>query len=87
MELGPKGFIKNFEKEFISVFENFPLPITSWWPFSTFSMSHSHHLIHGRNFASIFVKIADETESCLLLFAIENQLNWLITSANMADCV
>ena len=60
--------------------------MTSWRPFCTFLMSHSHHLMHNRNFASVFVKIADEVES-LLLFFIENQLNRLITSANMADGV
>ena len=39
-------------------------------------MRHSH----GRNFALIFFKITDKAESCLPVFAIENQQNRLITS-------
>ena len=39
-------------------------------------MRHSH----GRNFSSIFLKITDKAESCLPVFAIENQQNRLITS-------
>ena len=33
---------------------------------------------HGRNFAQIFFKTAGKAESCLMLFAIENHLNWFI---------
>ena len=51
--------------------------------FCTFSLGHSH----GRNFAPIFFKIGGEVESCLPLFAIENQRDRLVTSANMADRV
>ena len=51
--------------------------------FCTFSLGHSH----SRNFAPIFFKIAGEVESCLPLFAFENQRDRLVTSANMADCV
>ena len=55
----------------------------SWRPFCTFSPGHSH----GRNFTLIFFKNADEVESCLLLFAIEKQLDWLVISAKTADDV
>ena len=48
-----------------------------------FSSLHTH----GRNFALIFFTIADKVETCLLLFAIENQLNRLVTSANMVNLV
>ena len=48
-----------------------------------FSPGHSH----GRNFAPIFFKIGGEVESCLPLFAIENQRDRSVTSANMADRV
>ena len=51
--------------------------------FCTFSLGHSH----SRNFAPIFFKIGGEVESCLPLFAIENQRDRLVTSANMADRV
>ena len=41
----------------------------------------------GRIFALIFFTIADKVETCLLLFAIENQLYRLVTSANMVNLV
>ena len=37
--------------------------------------------------ANLLFKIADEVESCLPLFAIENQLDRLVTSDNMVDLV
>ena len=51
--------------------------------FALFLLGHSH----SRNFAPIFFKIGGEVESCLPLFAIENQRDRLVTSANMADRV
>ena len=51
--------------------------------FCTFSLGHSH----SRNFAPIFFKIGGEVESCLPLFAFENQRDQSVTSANMADRV
>ena len=57
--------------------------MTSWRPFCSFSPGHSH----GSNFASIFFKIAAEVEKGIPLFAFENQLDRLVTSANMADSV
>ena len=44
--------------------------------FICFRMRHSQ----GRNFASLFFKIKGKEVWCLLLFAIENQQNRLITS-------
>ena len=65
------------------LFRRFVFGMTSWRPFCTFSPGHSH----GRNFALIFFRIADKVESCLPVFVIENQLDRLATSANMADRV
>ena len=55
--------LSNFWKGNSLDFENFAL-MTSWWPFCIFTMRHSH----GRNFTSIFCKIADKVESCLPFF-------------------
>ena len=52
-------------------------------PFCSFSFRHSH----GRNFAPIFLKIADEVESCLPLFTIENQQDQLVTSGDRENRV
>ena len=52
--------------------------MTSWRPFCTFSFRHSH----VRNFALIFFKIKHKVQSCLPMFAFENQQNRLVTSAN-----
>ena len=41
----------------------------------------------GRSFTMIFLKIADEVESYLPLFAIKNQRDRSVTSANTADRV
>ena len=65
------------------LFGQFVFGITPWRLFCTFSSGHSH----GRNFALILFKIADEVESYILLIAIENQRDWSVTSANMADRV
>ena len=61
----------------------------SFWKFETddvmaaiFFFVHTH----GRNFDLIFFKIAGKIGT-FLLFAIENQPNRLLTSANMADLV
>ena len=65
----------NLLNTFSSDFEN-----SSWWRhgghYCCFWIRHSH----GRNFASIFFKIMDKEVWCLPMFAIENQLNRLITS-------
>ena len=55
----------------------------SWRPFCTFSMRHSN----GRNFASIFFKLKYKVQSCLSVFAIENQQNRLVTFADMENRV
>jgi len=44
--------------------------------FVRFQFGHSH----GRNFASIFFKIEHKVQSCLPMFAIENQQNRSVTS-------
>merc|ERR1711963_415204 len=51
--------------------------------FFTFSLGHSH----GRKFCPIFFKIEHKIESCFPLFAIENQQDRLVTSANIANRV
>ena len=51
--------------------------------FVCFSMRHSH----GRNFAPIFFKIEHKVQSCLPMFAIENQQNRSVTSGNMENRV
>jgi len=48
-----------------------------------FSMLHSH----SRNFVPIFFKIKSKVQRCLPVFAIENQQNRMITSANISDRV
>ena len=48
-----------------------------------FPPGHSHE----HKFASIFYKIANELESCLALFAIENQLDLLIFFPIMANFI
>ena len=68
---------------FLSDFE-ISKSMTSWRPFCTFSPGHSHAVAIFVQFTS---KIAGEVESCLPLFAIENQRGRLVTSANMADRV
>ena len=57
--------------------------MTSWRQFCNFSMRHSH----GRIFCSIFFKFCHKVPRCLPVFAIENQQNRSVTSANMADRV
>ena len=59
---------------FFSIFENSNL-MTSWRPFCSFPMGHSH----GRNFALIFFKFEYKVQSCSLLFAIWNEQNRLTT--------
>ena len=59
-----------FLVSFFSIFENSNL-MTSWRPFCSFPMGHSH----GRNFALIFFKFGYKVQSCFLQFAIENQQN------------
>ena len=59
---------------FFSFFENSNL-MTSWRPFCSFPMGHSH----GRNFALIFFKFEYKVQSCSLLFAIWNEQNRLTT--------
>ena len=51
--------------------------------FVCFSFGHSH----GRNFASIFFKIEHKVQSCLPMFAIENQQNRSVTSGNIENRV
>ena len=84
------GFWWNFPQMIWQIFVRFVFlrfwnfkRMTSWRPFLHFSLGHSH----SRNFAPIFFKIGGEVESCLPLFAIENQRDRSVTSANMADRV
>ena len=51
--------------------------------FVCFSFRHSH----GRNFAPIFFKIEHKVQSCLPMFAIENQQNRSVTSGNIENRV
>ena len=51
--------------------------------FVRFSFRHSH----GRNFAPIFFKIEHKVQSCLPMFAIENQQNRSVTSGNIENRV
>ena len=67
---------------FFSVFENSNL-MTSWRPFCTFSMGHSH----GRNFCPILFKFEYKVQSCCLQFAIENQQNRSISFDAITDRV
>ena len=46
-------------------------------------MRHSH----SRNFAQIFLKITDKVRFSLLMFAIENQQDQLITSDDIENRV
>ena len=75
MKLGPHDLIKNLRWHFSQI-----LKMLLRWRhgghFVCLWMRHSH----GRNFASIFFKIMDKEVWCLPMFAIENQLNRLITS-------
>ena len=57
--------------------------ITLWRPFCTFSFRHSL----GRNFALIFFKVWQKVQNYLSMYAIENQQNWSVISANMADSI
>ena len=63
-----------FLVSFFSIFENSNL-MTSWRPFCSFPMGHSH----GRNFALIFFKFEYKVQSCSLLFAIWNEQNQFTT--------
>ena len=75
MKLGPHDLIINLRWHFSQ-----SLKMLLRWRhgghFVCLWMRHSH----GRNFASIFFKIMDKEVWCLPMFAIENQLNRLITS-------
>ena len=50
--------------------------MTSWRPFCTFPMRHSH----GRNFGPIFFKFGHNVALRYPVFAIENQQNRSVTS-------
>ena len=63
-----------FLVSFFSIFENSNL-MTSWRPFCSFPMGHSH----SRNFALILFKFEYKVQSCSLLFAIWNEQNQLTT--------
>ena len=56
--------------------------MTSWGPFCTSSMRYTR----GGDFALILFEVLHKAQSCLPLFAIENQQNQLIALAKMADC-
>ena len=83
-ETWTKMSYQNVKKVFLLDLENLA-PMTSWSPFCIFSMRHSHGPSYAA--ASIIFKIAEKVESCLPLFANENQLDLLVTSANVTDHV
>ena len=65
---------KIFASKIFSVFE-ISKSMTSQRPFCTFPFRH----YHGCKFALIFLKIRHKLQSCLPMFAIENQQNRLVT--------
>ena len=71
------------EVRFLSVFEISKSTI-SWRPFFIFFQSRSLTVAILLRFSS---NIAQKVESYLPMFDIENQLDWFVTYANMADHV
>ena len=77
-----KGSDRHLLVSVFSIFENSNL-MTSWRPFCTFPMGHSH----GRNFCPIFFKFEYKVKSFFQQFSIENQQNRVISIDVITDRV